>query len=102
MLATWGSRASEPLGVLLNALHESTPHRIRVGCMASEWAWMLTRVVGPVTLWRSWPRVDVALAGGASPITAEKYGVSPVPSVISALQVVPVLHAWPTSWPCAS
>jgi len=31
---------SEPVGSRLKALHESTPQRMRVGCIAAERAWM--------------------------------------------------------------
>src|SRR5258706_15739931 len=73
---TWGRSPSAPLGLPVKALQESTPQRMRVGCIAAERACMSMSEVGPCTLRRSWPSVELALTGGTAPMTASKDGVS--------------------------
>src|ERR1700730_12276295 len=97
--ATWGRSPSAPVGLAVNDLQESTPQRMRGGCIAAERAWMSVSEVGPCTLRNTWPMVESALRGGTTPMTASNDGVSPDVRTMSALQVVPVLHVGPMRLP---
>src|SRR6266567_6534249 len=96
--ATCGYRPLAPLASPVIGLHESTPHRIRVGCTQADRTWMFPSGAWSATLWSSWSAmVGASTAAGTVPITAEKYGVAPPISVTRALQAEPVLQGLSTS-----
>src|SRR5204863_8385045 len=94
--------SSDPLGSPVNALHESTPHKILEGCTSAERTWMSPREVGPVTFCRTWPSLLRFRVGGTAPMAAVKRGVAYDVTLTVALHERPVSHAVPTMIPLPS
>ena len=86
----------------MNALHESTPHKILEGCTSAERTWMSTREVGPVTFCRTWPSLVRFRVGGTAPMAAVKRGVADDVTLTLALHELPVLQGVPTRFPLSS
>src|SRR5438876_8138690 len=94
--------SSDPLGSPVNALHESTPHKILEGCTSAERTWMSTREVGPVTFCRTWPSLVRFRVGGTAPMAAVKRGVAHAVTLTLALHLLPALQGVPTRFPLSS